>query len=297
MSASLASPIGTPLVRGAVGDKEESAGFVDKMKQWQDKMSNTFRDAWEGWRGRKEEESVGAASMILREQRDKYILRLNLPNRDLNNVEIKLEGNSLHIAAPAEKKVAGYEQTINLSNIVADSKLQIDRRQKDNMIVVTVPKSPGLAEVRPPLRLPNPSAIPHGKTDRDIFARMENITQEIDRIVDESLKDLRLTPETEGFFDQPRFGSSLDLQEEGDHYVIRAYLPDRSMDNVNVMVEGQALKIEAKAEDKETQSDNGVVKSHKAHFAQVVTLPSAVQAEKMKVDKQESMLVVTLPKA
>jgi HSP20 family protein len=293
LSASIATPFGTQLATAAE-EKKDSAGFVDKMKQWQDRMSDKFRDTWEGWRGKKDGQSIGAASVDLREQKDNYTVRLNLPERDLDKVDIKLDGDSLQIAAPAEKKVSRYEQTITLSNVAPAAKLVIDRRQKDNLIVVTVPKSPTIAEA-PSLTLPDPSLSPLGDWDRDIFARMEKMRRDMDRIFDESFKEFR--SDHKGIFDRPRFGSSLDVQEEGDNYVVRAYLPNRDMDNVNVTVEGVTLKIEAKAEETEKKEDKGMVKSHKAHYAQVITLPGPVKADKMKVDKKEGMLVVTLPKA
>jgi HSP20 family molecular chaperone IbpA len=294
LSASTATPFGT-LPAGAAEEKKDSAGFVDKMKQWQDRMSDKFRDTWEGWRGKKGGQSVGVASIDLREQKDSYTVRLNMPERDLDKVDIKLEGDSLHIAAPAEKKAGGYEQTITLSNVAHDAKLEIERKQKDSLIVVTVPKGATSSETSPSLTLPDPSLLPLGDWDRDIFARMDKMRREMDRIFDESFKEFR--SEHKGVFDRPRFGSSLDVQEEGDNYVVRAYLPDRKMENVNVTVEGQTLKIEAKAEETEKKEDKGVVKSHKAHYAQVITLPGPVKDDKMKVDKKEGMIVVTLPKA
>ena len=87
-------------------------------------------------------------------------------------------------------------------------------------------------------------------------------------------------PEFREFFNQSRFGSSLDIQEESGKYVIRAYLPDRDMNNVNVTVEGQTLKLEAKAE-------NGMVFAQKARYSQLLTLPGPVQADKMAVERKE----------
>lgn len=290
----VAVPLAVPSA-SAAEEKKDSTGFVEKMKQWQDRMSNKFRDTWEGWRGKNSDTSIGAASVDLREQKDSYTVRLNLPERDLAKVDIKLDGNVLHIAAPAQKKAGSYEQTITLASVAPDAKLVIDRRQADNLIVVTVPKSQQLGEGNPSPTLPDPSLAPLRDWDRDIFTRMEKMRRDMDRIFDESLPGLG--SDHEGFFDRPRFGSSLDVQEEGDSYIVRAYLPDRKMENVNVTIEGQTLKIDAKAEDTEKKKDQELVKSHKAHYAQIVTLPGPVKADMMKVDKKEGMLIVTLPKA
>ncbi len=292
-STFLAVPLLVPSASAAEG-KVDSASLVEKMKQWQDRMSNKFRDTWEGWRGKNSATSIGAASVDLREQKDSYTVRLNLPERDLAKVEIMLDGNALHIAAPAEKKAGSYEQTITLGSVASDARLVIDRRQSDNLIVVTVPKRQELDAGKPSIALPDPSLTPLGDWDRDIFTRMDKMRRDMDRIFDESLQGFG--SDHQGIFDRPRFGSSLDVQEEGDKYIVRAYLPDRKMENVSVTVEGQTLKIDAKAEDTEKKEDKEFAKSHKAHYAQILTLPGPVKADMMKVDKKEGMLIVTLPK-
>jgi HSP20 family molecular chaperone IbpA len=109
--------------------------------------------------------------------------------------------------------------------------------------------------------------------------------------------EFRSVPEFKEFFNQSRFGASLDIKEESDKYVIRAYLPDRDMNNVNVTVEGQTLKVEAKTENAGPKEKDGMVFSRKARYSQLLTLPGPVQANKMAVERKENMLVVTLPKA
>ena len=98
-------------------------------------------------------------------------------------------------------------------------------------------------------------------------------------------------------FDEPLFGSSVDLSEEGNNYVVRAYLPRRDMNKVNVSVEGQTLKIEAKAEESGDNPEKGMIVSRQAQYSQMLTLPGPVKVDKMKVDRKEGLLVVTLPKA
>lgn len=126
---------------------------------------------------------------------------------------------------------------------------------------------------------------------------MERMRREMDRIFDQGLRGFRSVPEFKEFFNQSRFGSSLDIKEESDKYVIRAYLPDRDMNNVNVTVEGQTLKIETKTENAGLKEKDGMVFSRKARYSQLLTLPGPVQANKMAVERKENMLVVTLPKA
>ena len=289
----------TSLLATAAGvEKKDEKGFIGKMEQWQDKMTDMFRDAWKGLSGKKDERFLATASVDLREQTDSYTVRLNLPSRDLEKVGINLDGDELHIVAPANDKAGRYEQTVALAGVAPDAKPQIERKQKDNLIVVTVPKNSSVAESGPSVTLPDPSRALLSAWDRDIFNRMEKMRRGMDRIFEDSFLEFRTLPEHKGGIDRPRFGSSLDLQEEGDNYVVRAYLPDRDMANVNVTIENNTLlKIEAKSEETDKNEHKGEVKSRITHYAQVLALPGPVQADKMQVDKKEAMLVVTLPKA
>jgi HSP20 family molecular chaperone IbpA len=277
--------------------KKEEKGFTEKMEQWQDKMSDTFRDAWKNLRRDDKSSSGSTASVDLREQKDSYTVRLNLPHRDLEKVKVTLSDGELHIAAPAEDKAGRYEQTLKLDGVASDAEPKIERKQKDAMIVVTVPKGSSVASASP--TIPDPSLLPRGDWDRDLLARMDKMRREMDRVFKDAFDEFKLAPEHKGFFDEPRFGSSVDLKDDGDHYTLRAYLPERSMNNVNVTVEGQSLKIEAKEQELEARKDKSLDlrSERKAAYSQILTLPGPVQPEKMKVEKKDEMLVVTLPKA
>jgi len=279
----------------AAAKKDQSLG--SKLEQWQEKMSEKFRDTWKDLRGA--DKNKATASLDLREDNNEYTVRLSMPDRDLQKVDIKMEGGKLHIVAPAESKAAKYEQTITLAGADPGAQPKIERKPQDNMIVVTVPKSAAIASNKSATTLPDPSLAPLSEWDRNIFDRMEKMQHEMDRAFNESFRGFGGGPGVQGLFDESRFGSSYDLKEEGDNYVVRAYLPDREMKNVNVTVEQQTLKIEAK-EQETTKKDDPAHPLHSslmAAYSQIITLPGPVQADKMKVEKKDAMLVVTLPKA
>ena len=48
---------------------------------------------------------------------------------------------------------------------------------------------------------------------------------------------------------------------------------------------------------KKEENAGALHSTRKSAYSQLLTLPGPVQGEKMQVDKQEGMLVVTLPKA
>jgi hypothetical protein len=74
-----------PIVLAAgPAEKKDDPGFLQKMEQWQNKMSEKFRDTWKNLRGDSKEKSVATASLDLREDKDNYTVRLNLPDRKLD---------------------------------------------------------------------------------------------------------------------------------------------------------------------------------------------------------------------
>jgi len=287
-----------PLI-AADGTKKDNPGFLQKMEQWQEKMSEKFRDTWKGLRGDAKEKSVATASVDLREDKDRYTLRLNLPERDLGKVEITLEGETLRIVAPAGEKAGRYEQTVALAGAEPGAQPKVERRQNESMIVVTVPKSAQVAGGGKPSHLfPDPALSPLSDWDRDIFGRMEKMRRDMDQAFADAFREFRGESDYEGFFDEPRFGSSVDLNEEGDNYVVRAYLPDRDMQNIHVTVKDRTLTIEAKEQEttKKEDKDAPLHSQRMAAYSQILTLPGPVDIDKMKVEKKEKMLVVTLPR-
>jgi HSP20 family molecular chaperone IbpA len=286
------------LTMGAVvgqDTQDEGASFTERMKEWQEKMSDAFRDSRQD-RGDKNPDAstVSVASVDLREQQDSYTLRLHLPNRDLDKVQIELSGDTLRIVAPPEGKAARYEQIIQLDNLTAGTTPQIERQPDDNLIVVTIPKSSGQTAATPPA---SPPASRWDDWDHDVLRQMNRLREEMERIFGQAFSEFRNRPEFKEFFDQAQFGSSFDLQEESDKYVVRAYLPDRDINNVNVSVEGDVLKLEAQGEDTRQEEGDESSFSRKAQYFQVLSLPGPVQADKMTVERKENMLIVTLPKA
>ncbi len=280
------------------GEIKHSAGLVEKMRQWQNAMSDKFSETFNTLRGdaKNKDRSMAMVTVNLREKSDAYILRLNLPDRDLEKVEVTLENNNLTITAPEEGKALRHQQTIVLSGIAADTKPVIERRAKQNLIVVTIPKASTTTDAGGGnARTPPESAL--AEWDRDVLNRMERMHAEMDRIFKRALSDVQTMPEDVGFVDEPRFGSAFVVQDEGYQYVIRAYLPERDLADLKVAVEGKTLKIEARAETSREQKDKGVISSYKAAYSQILTLPGPVLSEKMTVDRKDEMVVVTLPKA
>jgi HSP20 family protein len=296
ISASLLTGTQSTVVAGDEPNKDNK-GFIEKMEGWQNKMSEKFRDGWKSIRGEAKGKSVAAASLDVREDQDNYTVRSHLPGRDIDKMDVKLEGDTLRILEPPGSN-ARYEQSLTLTRVAPDAQPKIERKPKDNMIVITVPKRASSNQDSFG-RSPRASLLPLSDWDRDVFASMERMRREMDRVFEEGFREFRAGEQYKGFFDEPRFGSSVDIQDEGANYIVRAYLPDRDMENVNVTVKDRTLKIEAKAEKESDskQAERTLRSAVKAAYSQLLTLPGPVDSEKMKVERKDGMLVVTLPKA
>lgn len=281
----------------STGEPKHPTGFVEKMKRWQNEMSDKFSETFNALRNesRNKDKSIAMVSVDLREGNDSYVLRLNLPDRDLEKIEVTLDGDNLSIVAPAEGKAARYEQTLVLTSVAMAAKPVIERKPKENLVIVTIPKAPSASP--DDKKAPATAGQPEESWDRDVLEHMDRMHQEMDRIFKNAFEEFRAMPEHVGVFDEPRFGSSFIVHDEDGEYVVRAYLPERDLKDLKVTVEGQTLKIEAKAETTGEEKQKGVVSSYKAEYSQTLSLPGPVRKDGMKVERKNGMVVVTLPKA
>lgn len=276
---------------------KDDAGFIRSAEKWQSKMSDIFRETWRSLRGGAPE--AATASVDLREQDHAYVVRLNLPNRDLAKVDVTLDDGILRIMAPGFGNVSRYEQALTLPGAGTPAEMKIERKPADDLIVVTVPRQLVAAEPSKPAEPGISPPEPLSDWDRDLLGRMDRMNREMDRIFKEAFGEFRDMPAHQGYFDLPSFGSSVAIKEEGSNYIVSAYLPARDMSNVDVSVEGSVLRIEAKAEDAGSAPGSAGQPARRkySHYLQTLSLPGPVQVEKMKVERKEGMLTITLPKA
>src|SRR4051812_11307049 len=87
LSATLIAAAPMPIL-AANETKKDEKGFAEKVERWEERMTDKFRETWHKLWGEKKggsmsENSIATASVDLREQKDSYTVRLNLPKRDL----------------------------------------------------------------------------------------------------------------------------------------------------------------------------------------------------------------------
>ena len=282
-----------------------SPTVFERTRKMQERMSNRFQHAWKELLETVDPKvrsgnTVSTASVDVREQNDSYVIRIHLPGRDIEKLEVVLkDGGQLGIVAPASAKTGRYAQTITLEGVTSDAKPQVEKMPKEHLVIIRIAKIPAAAEPAPKAEPPAPEKLAPSidRWDRDVLEHMERMRREMDSIFSEGFKQLGDLPEIKGFFDDPRFGSSVELKEEDGNYVVRAFLPDRDAENVEVIIEDDViLKIDAVADETKRSNDNGTVLKRRAHYSQSLTLPGPVDAEKLMVDRRKDMLVITVPK-
>ena len=276
----------------------DPGGFSGLLRRWQVKMTAALRSDFDRVRSLLGVKPGGSATVDLQERNDGYTVRLSLPNRDLDRVDVSLDGRTLRIVAEQPDGSSRYEQSLILSGVPDHAKMQIDRRQKDGVIVITVPKDAELAQQTPPRMMPDlPRLDPFDDLDRNLMDQVNRMQQEMSRVFHEPFRGFSPLPGQLGLFNTPAFGSTYELDEEGKNYVVRIHLPERDTSNVNVTVEGQTLKVQASAESSRQEGNKRSEMRSRSQYSQSIGLPGPVNALKMKVDRKDGMIVITLPKA
>ncbi len=156
LAAASPTPSGTPVPTsesrssGSKASAPPSASsapdFDQRMHRLDKQLDSIFADTFRSfgdWFGG----SALASSIDLRDQKEKYVVRIYVPESETPRVNATVKNNVLHVTAEGEQKENGalqnerYEQVISLPGPVESDKMQIDR--KGNLVVITLPKATG----------------------------------------------------------------------------------------------------------------------------------------------------------
>ena len=92
---------------------------------------------------------------------------------------------------------------------------------------------------------------------------------------------------------------SFDLAETDDNIEICMDLPGLKADDIDIDVTGRSVRISGKREEEKEEKGKTFhrVERHSGSFSRSITLPCAVEEDKVAADYQDGVLKVTLPKA
>jgi HSP20 family molecular chaperone IbpA len=261
------------------------------------------------WEVAPQKKDLGGRSsdaLSLLEKPDRYLVRLEMPLRDLSQVTVNLRKGVLHVEAPANGVVPSCTKDIPLEGASSDGNLLIERQDSRGFLVVTVPKessqtSSMVADQAYEKNETDPCA-PYPRNDTAwMMGEMQRMQREMDRMMGAMMFDDFGTP-TIGHGISPHripsatMSSAPSLEDHGDHYVVRTPLPGQDLGKVNVSINDRQLMIESNQNSDSTLKLYAMI-AQSSFYSQSMRLPGPVQVGKMKVDRQGDELVVTLPKA
>jgi HSP20 family molecular chaperone IbpA len=291
--------LGTPAVVMAEQSKTPPAKAADANTTWsaqwqklENELDKVFHDTTTKLNpGAKEQESTFRTSVDVRENPNAYVARIFLPKRDKANVSATFKNGILHITS--SDKVAGtYDENIAIPSPVKANEMKVEK--KADILVVTLPKKTNgmsaagstAAAVVPPV----------DTWDQQVIREMQQMQARMDRLTHDMLSDI---PSPVAITQEPFFGSSVNLENEKDKYVVQFYLPDSNITKVNAEVKDNQLYLKASEEsNKETTGKAGSAEEYSSgQYSETISLPGPVRASQMKLDRKEGMVTVTLPKA
>jgi HSP20 family protein len=125
------------------------------------------------------------------------------------------------------------------------------------------------------------------------FADLNRIRNEIDWLFEDPFAPMPSTSFFEGW--QP----SLDVYEDKDRITIKAELPGMKLEDIDVSVHGNTLAIsgERKHEEEHKERENYRAERYFGRFQRSVTLPAAVDAEKVRATYKHGILTIECPKS
>jgi HSP20 family molecular chaperone IbpA len=248
-------------------------------------------------------------ALSLNEDAKAYTVTLALPSGNAPQINVRMEGRTLHIASGGTQGGARFEQNLLLPQ--ADVSASPDIKREGNQLLVTVPNgndnSAATAQANPapaiqqpsspaPVIPPNFDAWNHNVADQ--FARMQ---QQMNAMMNAAFQNFGAADPFAGMIGGGGLGGGLPeggtvrIQDNPDAYVVHARMPADEMKNVHVSVDNDRL-LKLSAEASTSSNGQGSQSMQRSEFTQMLTLPGPVRSKDMKIDQKDGELRITLPK-
>jgi HSP20 family molecular chaperone IbpA len=253
--------------------------------------------------------AVMNTALSLNEDANAYTVTLALPNGSAPQINVRMEGDTLHIASGGTPGGARFEQNLLLPQ--ADVSANPDIKREGNQLVVTVPKgddgSAATAQNHNPAPVIQPSApapvIPPNfdawnRNVSDQFARMQ---RQMNAMMNAAFQNFGTADPFADMIGGGSLGGGLPeggtvrIQDKPDAYVVHARMPSDEMKNVHVSVDNDRL-LKLSAEASSSSNGQGSQSMQRSEFTQMLTLPGPVRSKDMKIDQKNGELQITLPK-
>lgn len=125
------------------------------------------------------------------------------------------------------------------------------------------------------------------------FSQLSSLRDEIDRLFESPLASLR-----EGTQFLSGWTPPVDIFEDKDNLIVKAEVPGMKPEGIDVSLHEGVLTLSGERKSEEKYSDAETYRSERflGRFQRTVTLPTPVDAEKVKASYEDGILKVILPK-
>lgn len=149
----------------------------------------------------------------------------------------------------------------------------------------------------------NPAVAPNSNGNgqkADLFADFDRMREEINRSMERAMRQLNVGSIMPDVNNTSGYSTALDVRDRGDHFEVRADLPNTDKKDIKVTTEGdRTVRVTATQHEEQKNNANGgqTTFSEFGSYDQLVTLPAPADMKDMKVDNRNGELVITIPKA
>lgn len=126
------------------------------------------------------------------------------------------------------------------------------------------------------------------------FGELNRLRSEIDRFFEDPFS---LLAPTTGFFEG--WEPSINIYEDRDKTTVKAELPGMKKEDIHISLVGNTLSISGERKKEEERKEGETYRSERyfGRFQRNITLPTAVDGNKIAATYKDGVLTVTLPKA
>ncbi len=122
------------------------------------------------------------------------------------------------------------------------------------------------------------------------FQEMETLRRQMDRMFDELASVNRDAPIT--------WKPAIELQDTGDSLILRAQIPGIEAKDLDIRISREAVVITGERRYEKKAQEGGYVRSEfrYGNFQRVISLPVAIQNDRVQSEFKDGVLMLTLPK-
>jgi HSP20 family protein len=127
------------------------------------------------------------------------------------------------------------------------------------------------------------------------FRHLSTLRDEIDRLFESPLS--ALTSDSQQFLSG--WLPTIDLFEDKEQLVLKAEIPGMKKEDISISLHGEVLTLSGERKEEETVDKAETYRSERflGKFQRTLTLPVAVNPDKVQASYKDGILTVTLPKA